>query len=138
MQLLADCSVLESWLLHDEGCGSSLSFALYEYRDMQGVACCKALDNDLALADISELKGALVSVAPEAGIKQIHSPTQVAHRQARAISLPANSSHTVQILYLRPGNLVYLLMYHQIHYWNCDRDNKSAGSKPTLCDIPDI
>lgn len=42
-------------------------------------ACCKTLDNDLALADIGKLKGPLVSVVPEAGIEQVHTPTQVAH-----------------------------------------------------------
>ena len=79
----------------------ALNFVLCVYREMQERACCKALDDDLAFADIGELKGALVSVAPQAGIKQVNPPTQVAHCQARAISLPANSSHTVQILYLR-------------------------------------
>ena len=71
------------------------------YSKIQRPACCKPLDNDLALADIGELEGPLVSVASEAGIKQVHSPTQVAYCQARAISLPPNSSDAVQVLYLQ-------------------------------------
>ena len=44
-----------------------------------GLACCKALDNDLTLAYIGELKGSLVSVSSQAGVKHVHSTTQIAY-----------------------------------------------------------
>ncbi len=73
---------------------------------MQQLTRREALDNDLALADIGELKGALVSVSPEAGVKGIHRPTQVAHRQTGPIRLPFHSTHTIQVLNLQQQHVL--------------------------------
>ena len=67
------------------------------------LTCCKPFDNCLTLADVGELKSSLVSVASEAGIKQVHTPTEVAHCQAGAVGLPLYCCHAVQILDLHQG-----------------------------------